>query len=93
MYLVDLKVCKKKKKKISEICYCSQHNYYHVKICKKKKKNDGRRKKAIFSPCNHVLETDTAEKENYKKTFCYLQNCYLAFCSNQTILEIKGVGV
>ena len=24
-------------------------------------------KKTIFSPCNHVLETDTAEKENYKK--------------------------
>ena len=27
-----------------------------------------------------------------KKTF-YLQNGYLDFCSNQTILEIKGVGI
>ena len=26
------------------------------------------------------------------KTF-YLQNGYLDFCSNQTILEIKGVGI
>ena len=34
-----------------------------------KDKNDGISKKTIFSPCNHVLETDTAEKENYTKLF------------------------
>ena len=68
MYLVDLKVCKKKMQIFSEICYCSQHNYYHVKICKKKKKWR-KTQKTIFSPCNHILETDTAEKENYTKLF------------------------
>ena len=60
----------------------------------KEKKNDGRRQKTLSSPCNHVLETAIAppQKKNYAKLF-YLQNDYLDFCSNQTILEIKGVGI
>ena len=32
------------------------------------------------------------KKKKYAKLF-YLQNGYLDFCSNQTILEIKGVGI
>ena len=65
----------------------------HVWICKKEKKNDGRRQKT-FHPCNHVLETAIAppQKKNYAQLF-YLQNGYLYFCSNQTILEIKGVSI
>ena len=52
--------------------------------------------KTLTSPCNHVLETAIAppppKKKNYAKLF-YLQTGYLDFCSNQTILEIKGVGI
>ena len=33
------------------------------------------------------------EKRKLRTTFWGLQNGYLYFCSNQTILEIKGVGV
>ena len=49
-------------------------------------------KKTISSPCNHVLETAIAPRKKYAK-LCYLQNGYLYFCSNQTILEIKEVGI
>ena len=52
-------------------------------------------KKTLSSPCNHVHETAIAPPPKKKKicnTF-YLQNGYLDFCSNQTILEIKGVGI
>ena len=51
-------------------------------------------KKTLSSPCNHALETAIAPapQKNYAKLF-YQQNGYLYFCSNQTILEIKGVGI
>ena len=68
---------------------------FTTKNLQKEKKNDGRRQKTLSSPCNHVLETAIAPpppKKKYAKLF-YLQNGYLDFCSNQTILEIKGVGI
>ena len=61
---------------------------------KKENKNDGRRQKTLSSPRNHVLETAIAPPPQKKKEkLFYLQNGYLNFCSNQTILEIKGVGI
>ena len=59
----------------------------------KRKENDGRRQKTLSSPCNHVLETAIASPPQKKAKLFYLQNGYLDFCSNQTILEIKGVGI
>ena len=52
-------------------------------------------KKTLSSPCNHILENAIAPPPQRKtmQNFFYLQNGYLYFCLNQTILEIKGVGI
>ena len=46
-------------------------------------------------PCllhNHILEAYTVKKKTkLNLTFYRLQNGYLDYCCNQTILEIKGV--
>ena len=39
-----------------------------------------------------LLSPPPPPQKKYAKLF-YLQNGYLDFCSNQTILEIKGVGI
>ena len=63
----------------------------------KRKKNDGRRQKLLPRRVTTSLKLlspppPTPQKKTYAKLF-YLQNGYLDFCSNQTILEIKGVGI
>ena len=59
-----------------------------------KKKNDRRRQKLLPRRVTTSLKllSPPPPKKNYAKLF-YLQNGYLDFCSNQTILEIKGVGI
>ena len=62
----------------------------------KTKKNDGRRQKLlprrVTTSLKLLSHPPPPKKKNYAKLF-YLQNGYLDFCSNQTILEIKGVGI
>ena len=90
----------------SASCEASWASYYDImsspsysqKSCmdmQKQKKNDGRRQKYLSSPCNtslKLLSPPPPQKKKICKTF-YLQNGYLDFCTNQTILEIKGVGI
>ena len=68
----------------------------HNKSCidlQKEKKNDGRRQKLLPRSVTTSLKLlSPPPKKNYAKLF-YLQNGYLYFCSNQTILEIKVVGI
>ena len=58
-----------------------------------KEKNDGRRKKKLFPRrVTTSLKLPSPPPKKLCKTFLSA-NGYLYFCSNQTIIEIKGVGI
>ena len=63
----------------------------------KRKKNDGRRQKLflrrVTTSLKLVSPPPLKKQQQIMQNFFYLQNGYLDFCSNQTILEIKGLGI